>query len=138
MHLFGRANWWLPRWLDRILPQVAIEGAPQRPPVIQTPPKAEVKVKVWKPKSMITAYLWWTFLGLFGAHQFYLGNKLRGHLYLWTLGLCGFGWLLDLFTLPRQLHRVNAQPRVLGLKAYPDKMDTAGAPDVDHSLYLNR
>ncbi len=39
MHLFGRANWWLPRWLDRILPQVAIEGAPQRPPVTQAPPK---------------------------------------------------------------------------------------------------
>jgi RND superfamily putative drug exporter len=25
MHLFGDANWWLPRWLDRRLPQLAIE-----------------------------------------------------------------------------------------------------------------
>jgi putative drug exporter of the RND superfamily len=25
MHLFGDANWWLPRWLDRILPHLAIE-----------------------------------------------------------------------------------------------------------------
>jgi len=25
MHLFGRANWWLPRWLDRRLPHLAIE-----------------------------------------------------------------------------------------------------------------
>jgi RND superfamily putative drug exporter len=25
MHLSGRANWWLPGWLDRILPQVSIE-----------------------------------------------------------------------------------------------------------------
>ena len=24
--LFGRAAWWLPRWLDRILPHVSIEG----------------------------------------------------------------------------------------------------------------
>ncbi|MGN6325734.1 MMPL family transporter [Pseudolysinimonas sp.] len=27
MHLVGRAAWWLPRWLDRILPHVDIEGA---------------------------------------------------------------------------------------------------------------
>jgi RND superfamily putative drug exporter len=27
MHLFGRANWWLPRWLDRRLPHLAVEPA---------------------------------------------------------------------------------------------------------------
>jgi RND superfamily putative drug exporter len=27
MHLFGSANWWLPGWLDRILPHLNIEGA---------------------------------------------------------------------------------------------------------------
>jgi RND superfamily putative drug exporter len=27
MHLVGRAAWWLPRWLDRIVPHVDIEGA---------------------------------------------------------------------------------------------------------------
>jgi putative drug exporter of the RND superfamily len=27
MHLFGRANWWLPGWLDRILPHLNVEGA---------------------------------------------------------------------------------------------------------------
>jgi putative drug exporter of the RND superfamily len=26
MALLGKANWWLPAWLDRILPQVSIEG----------------------------------------------------------------------------------------------------------------
>jgi putative drug exporter of the RND superfamily len=36
MHLFGKANWWLPRWLDRRLPHLAIEppdraGEPARP-----------------------------------------------------------------------------------------------------------
>jgi putative drug exporter of the RND superfamily len=36
MHLFGRANWWLPRWLDRRLPHLAIEppdsaGEPSQP-----------------------------------------------------------------------------------------------------------
>jgi RND superfamily putative drug exporter len=29
MHLLGRANWWLPAWLDRRLPQLHIEGRPE-------------------------------------------------------------------------------------------------------------
>jgi RND superfamily putative drug exporter len=27
MHLSGRANWWLPAWLDRAIPQLNVEGA---------------------------------------------------------------------------------------------------------------
>ena len=26
MHFFGKANWWMPRWLDRIIPNVAVEA----------------------------------------------------------------------------------------------------------------
>jgi putative drug exporter of the RND superfamily len=29
MHLLGRANWWLPRWLDRRIPQLHVEGRPE-------------------------------------------------------------------------------------------------------------
>jgi RND superfamily putative drug exporter len=33
MELMGRWNWWLPGWLDRILPHVGLEGtAPAEPP----------------------------------------------------------------------------------------------------------
>ena len=45
MQLLGRANWWLPGWLDRILPRVRVEGAedhgapppalPHRQPVLE-------------------------------------------------------------------------------------------------------
>jgi RND superfamily putative drug exporter len=28
MHLFGRANWWLPGWLDRVLPHFNVEPTP--------------------------------------------------------------------------------------------------------------
>ena len=31
MHLSGRANWWLPAWLDRILPHLSIEPATELP-----------------------------------------------------------------------------------------------------------
>ena len=27
MQLLGRANWWLPRWLDRVLPRLAPEAS---------------------------------------------------------------------------------------------------------------
>jgi RND superfamily putative drug exporter len=27
MHMFGRANWWLPRWMDRWLPRLSVEPA---------------------------------------------------------------------------------------------------------------
>ncbi len=37
--LFGRAAWWLPAWLDRILPHVSIEGEePPTPPSSPRPP----------------------------------------------------------------------------------------------------
>jgi putative drug exporter of the RND superfamily len=29
MHLLGNANWWLPAWLDRRIPQLHIEGKPE-------------------------------------------------------------------------------------------------------------
>jgi RND superfamily putative drug exporter len=32
MEILGDSNWWLPRWLDRVLPQVAVEGHALEPP----------------------------------------------------------------------------------------------------------
>ena len=37
MELLGDANWWLPRWLDRAMPRVAVEGHPLEVP----PPELE-------------------------------------------------------------------------------------------------
>ncbi|MBI5089592.1 MAG: MMPL family transporter [Actinobacteria bacterium] len=34
MSLLGRANWWLPTWLDRILPHVDFESTPARPAAV--------------------------------------------------------------------------------------------------------
>jgi RND superfamily putative drug exporter len=38
MSLLGRANWWLPRWLDRVLPHLDLEGGPSSP---ETSPEPE-------------------------------------------------------------------------------------------------
>ena len=143
MHLLGRANWWLPAWLARILPRVPIEGAsppprvpgptdrvlagqgtrryrvdpvapaiarlaPARPEPTVLPPSPP-EPQQWQtvaqhaPKSIGIAYLWWFFLGLFGAHYFYLGKRRRGLLYLCTVGVLGLGWPADAFTLPRRI-----------------------------------
>ncbi len=42
MHLFGKANWWLPSWLDRVLPRVSVEAAEEIEEIRNTPVPAEV------------------------------------------------------------------------------------------------
>jgi uncharacterized membrane protein YdfJ with MMPL/SSD domain len=32
MQLMGKWNWWLPKWLDRLLPDLNLEGSPSREP----------------------------------------------------------------------------------------------------------
>ncbi|PKQ18659.1 MAG: hypothetical protein CVT68_02250 [Actinobacteria bacterium HGW-Actinobacteria-8] len=44
MHRIGSANWWMPRWLDRILPHMSIEGAV--PVDVLVPVKVPVHAKV--------------------------------------------------------------------------------------------
>ena len=47
-------------------------------------------------RSEVVAYLLWWFLGVLGVHQFYLGNKKRGFIYLcvWTLFFLCIGLLI--------------------------------------------
>jgi RND superfamily putative drug exporter len=33
MMLLGRANWWLPGWMDRIMPNVGLETEEKLPPL---------------------------------------------------------------------------------------------------------
>ncbi|HEX2048374.1 MAG TPA: MMPL family transporter [Acidimicrobiales bacterium] len=39
MSLLGRANWWLPRWLDRVLPRVDVEGREPAPEADERSPE---------------------------------------------------------------------------------------------------
>ena len=41
MELLGDKNWWLPRWLDRILPNINIEGTPDDICEIDDEPEAD-------------------------------------------------------------------------------------------------
>ena len=39
------------------------------------------------------------FLGIFGAHKFYEGKPGMGILYLFTVGLLGIGWFVDMIAI---------------------------------------
>lgn len=54
------------------------------------------------------AWVLLTFLGLFGIHRMYMGKWITGIVYLFTLGLLGFGWLYDYWTLNDQITIANA------------------------------
>ncbi len=46
-----------------------------------------------------TSFLLCLFLGLLGAHKFYEGKAGMGILYLFTGGLFGIGWIIDIFAI---------------------------------------
>ena len=48
------------------------------------------------PKSRTIALLLCFFLGVFGAHRFYVGRYFLGIVFFFTFGFLGFGWLVDL------------------------------------------
>lgn len=45
------------------------------------------------------AFLLCLFLGIFGVHRFYTGRFITGLIYLFTLGLFGFGVVFDLIII---------------------------------------
>lgn len=59
-----------------------------------------------KTHSKLIGYILWIF-GFLGAHRFYYGKPLTGTLWLFTLGLFGIGWLIDLFLIPSMDKNAN-------------------------------
>ncbi len=56
-------------------------------------------VTISSDKSKKTALLLCLFGGLFGLHQYYVGNIGKGLLYTFTCGLFLFGWIIDLIQI---------------------------------------
>lgn len=50
-------------------------------------------------KNKWTAFFLCLFLGVLGVHRFYVGKTGSGVLYLFTGGLCGIGWVIDLILI---------------------------------------
>lgn len=80
------------------------QAAPAQVYVVERPveryvaPVQSVAVNNTKPanaKSKWLAFFLCFFFGAFGAHKFYEGKTGMGVLYFFTMGLFGFGWLID-------------------------------------------
>ena len=54
---------------------------------------------VYSDKDRVTTLLLCVFLGVIGAHHFYAGRTGMGILYLFTGGLFGIGWLIDIILI---------------------------------------
>lgn len=61
------------------------------------------------PRSAGWAYLLWLpgLLGIHGLHRFYAGRWVSGLLWLFTLGFCGVGQVIDLIFIPRMIEDHN-------------------------------
>jgi TM2 domain-containing membrane protein YozV len=70
-------------------------------------------------RSLLLAYLLWLVGGPLSLHKFYLGRPVVGLLYFFTGGLFLLGWIVDFFTLPRQVLVANLlrQNRAEGLRS---------------------
>jgi len=62
-------------------------------------------------KSMLVAYVLWFFFGIFGIHRFYLGRTCSGLVYLFTAGLLGIGWIIDVCLIPGIVEEENYKYR---------------------------
>ena len=57
-----------------------------------------------KPKNKWVAFFLCLLIGYLGAHKFYEGKILLGVVYLFTFGILGIGWIIDIF---RHLFKPN-------------------------------
>ena len=67
------------------------------------------------PTHYTLAWILLTFLGVFGAHRFYLGKWLTGLLWMVTGGLFLCGYLYDLWTLNEQVDENNRRAELPGV-----------------------
>lgn len=61
------------------------------------------------PLDYTVAWIFLTFLGVFGIHRFYIGKIGTGIIWLLTVGLFGFGILYDFWTLNSQVSLANSR-----------------------------
>lgn len=52
-----------------------------------------------RPKNKWVSFFLCLFLGFLGAHKFYEGKSGMGILYIFTFGLFGIGWVIDIIAL---------------------------------------
>lgn len=70
--------------------------------------KLEKENREKQKKDIIVELIICIFLGVIGGHKFYKGNIKMGILYLFTGGLLGIGWIVDIIKLINNLIKIEA------------------------------
>lgn len=87
---------------QRIQPQM-VQPPMQQPPVMQAAPMRPtnqmVRMVYISPKKQAVALILCLFLGMLGAHKFYVGKIGMGIIYFLTGGLFGIGWIVDIILI---------------------------------------
>ena len=111
-------------------PQPQPQAQPHQPNYQQVQPPQQQVQTVYRPMAqtvtssmgnddeLFIAYLIWLFLGIIGGHRFYFGHIGLGLLYLFTAGLFGIGWFVDLFLIS-DLVRESQRKKAMMLGAGP-------------------
>lgn len=71
------------------------------------PPKVDAK-HLEPEKSVSTAYFLWAYLGIVGAHHFYLDRIVHGLAATWSLNFLGCGWMIDFYLVPYYCRSFNS------------------------------
>lgn len=58
-------------------------------------------------KNWLSWLFWLPPFGILGMHKIYLDNPFMGLVYFFTGGGCIFGWIMDAFTMSRQVDEAN-------------------------------
>lgn len=82
-------------------------------------------------RNRSTALILCLFLGILGAHQYYLGNYGKGVLYTLTGGLLGIGWLYDLVKL------IINPDSIMGCNCYVRSNNTTNTTHYDNGHTQN-
>ena len=74
---------------------------------------ASVPLHARRPPSVV--FTLWLLFGILGVHRFYTRTPKVGILYFFTLGVCGFGWLSDLYLQRKFLFGGTSKGSVSGV-----------------------
>lgn len=87
-------------------------------------------------KSKGVAYLLWFFLGWLGIHRFYVGKIVTGLIWMFTFGLFGIGWFIDLFLLSGYVDMYNLLHGFGGRNVNPNTNQNANNNNVVVNLAM--
>lgn len=84
--------------------------------------------------QIMTEFILCVFTGAFGGHHFYRGRVKKGILYLFTCGLFGIGWIIDVISLGIKAFGSNSTDSIVAMNLNTENPYINAVP---HEVYCN-